>query len=522
MKSVRPLAAFGSLLLALPIAAPAQGALQSRLAEIMKRPEYKHARFGAAIYTLDGTPLYRLNEEQFFVPGSTTKLVTMGTALKLIGADYRFRTPMYRTGEISSDGVLHGDIVVAAAGDMNLSGRIQPDGSLAFKDEDHSYWPMEGAAPVTGDPIGPIRAMARQAAAKGIKRVTGQVYVDSSLFPLGDRELGSGAYLSPITINDNVIDVFVTAGSKPGDPTSIRLSPNAGFVNVTSHIKTGPAGSKFKITIQSDERRADGGRQITVQGSVPQSQQPSFTVYKMEDPVAFARFVFRAALTEAGIQFDSPIQPANPEIQWAAFYKPENLLAEHTSPPFIEDAKLTLKVSQNLHASTTPYLVGAIAGRNRSEPLATGFKLEKKLLDEAGLDTSGAMQTDGAGGAALYTPEFMSHYLIWLAKQPYFEKLRPGLPVMGRDGTLVDIQKSSPAAGKVFAKTGTYAEEDLLHQALLVTGKGLAGYMTTQDGHAVAFAFYVNFVPGDPKTITRIAGETLGELATAAWESEWK
>ena len=40
------------------------------------------------------------------------------------------------------------------------------------------------------------------------------------------------------------------------------------------------------------------------------------------------------------------------------FYTSDNVVAEHTSPPLSEDVKVTLKVSQNLHASMGPYLLG--------------------------------------------------------------------------------------------------------------------------------------------------------------------
>jgi hypothetical protein len=52
--------------------------------------------------------------------------------------------------------------------------------------------------------------------------------------------------------------------------------------------------------------------------------------------------------------------------------------------------------------------------------------------------------------------------------------------VLGRDGTPVwDIQTESPAAGHVFAKTGTFAVMNRPNWRMLVTGKGLAGHLTT-------------------------------------------
>src|SRR5579871_6125224 len=99
-----------SLAALLASTALAQTDFETRLRAIIARPEYRHSRFGIAVYPLSGgNPLYRLNAEQLFVPGSTTKLLSEGAALKLIGPDYRFHTPVYRTGPIGPDGTLTGD-----------------------------------------------------------------------------------------------------------------------------------------------------------------------------------------------------------------------------------------------------------------------------------------------------------------------------------------------------------------------------------------------------------------------------
>lgn len=502
----------------------AQAPFEARLKELMARPEYSHSRFGVAIYPVGGAKaLYRLNAHELFVPGSTTKLVAVGTALKLIGADYRFRTPIYRTGNVSPDGVLDGDLVVVAGGDMNLSGRELPDGTLAFQNIDHSYFGIAGAAPVPGDPIAAVRSLARAVAAKGIRRVTGKLHIDLSLLPLGDRDLGTGVTISGMAVNDNVIDAFLTAGAKPGDAVQVRFGPDTRYVEAVNHLTTGAADAKLAVRIARDERRADGGRRLTIEGTVPLGSKDVFHLYRVPEAAMYTRFVFLEALAEAGVKVEGGIEEEAGTLSWKSFYQPANLVAEHLSPRFVEDGKYTLKVSQNMHAAADPYLVGAIAGGvTGARALSAGFQLEKKLLTDAGLDVSGAMQSDGAGGAAMFTPDFMCQYLVWLSKQSFFNELRPGLPVLGRDGTLYDIQTASPAAGKVFAKTGTYATPDLLHEQVLVTGKGMAGYMTTRDGQEVAFAFFVNFVRGDPATVTHRAGEMLGEIATAAWESAWK
>ena len=91
----------------------------------MSRPEYRHARFGMEFRALNADqPVYRFNEQQFFVAASTTKLLTEGTALALLGPDYKFQTRVFRTGASAADGTLNGDLILVAAGDPQF---VEPD-----------------------------------------------------------------------------------------------------------------------------------------------------------------------------------------------------------------------------------------------------------------------------------------------------------------------------------------------------------------------------------------------------------
>src|SRR5580658_9114030 len=169
-------AAFLSLIVSVHAQAPAS--LEQRVAAIMRRPEYAHARFGMEFWSLDDNKsVFRINEQQLFTPGSTTKLLTMGTALSLLGPEYRFHTRVYRNGTVDANGVLQGDLVLVASGDPNLSNRIRLDGTLAFENVDHSYDSIPGSRTVAGDPLMALRGLADQIAAAGVKRVAGRVIV---------------------------------------------------------------------------------------------------------------------------------------------------------------------------------------------------------------------------------------------------------------------------------------------------------------------------------------------------------
>jgi len=497
--------------------------LEQRVGRIMARPEFAHSRFGIKFISADrGDVIYELNSQQLFVPGSTTKLLSAGTALELLGADYRFHTKIYRTGPITKDGTLKGDLVLVASGDLNLSNRIQPDGTLAFEDEDHSYGGPDSKG-LAGDPLQVIRELARQIAAKGIKKVKGRLLVDASLFPEGERELGTGVVISPVVVNDNVVDVVVSPGTAESAPAQIKIAPQTAYVTVINQATTGRADSKSSIKYENEKLNSDGTRSVALTGTVPLGGKPVMASYPVPEPSRYAATVLAEALKAEGVTVTlaSPAESLDFKAL-SAKYSAENVLAEHISLPLKEEVKVTLKVSQNLHASSIPYLLGALIAHKDQQIDQAGFDLEHEFLTKAGLDLRGAAQSDGAGGNAYFSPDFMVHYLSYMSNQKDYDYFYRALPILGKDGTLVKIQVNSPAAGHVHAKTGTYGAYDALNKKLMVTGKGLAGYMDTADGKHLILALYVNMVSvplDDPEATQKIAGEALGEIAAAAYDA---
>src|SRR5581483_9014986 len=510
---------FSAVLLASAAHAQTSSDVAQRIQKITSRPEFTHATFAMEFYSLKtGKVVYAWNPEKLAVPGSTTKLFTEGTALETLGSDYRFHTRIYHTGTLKPNGTLDGDIVLVASGDPNLSGRINPDGTLAFENEDHSYGGPDSHG-VGTDPLLVIHEFAQQIASKGVKRVKGRVLVDARLFPQGARELGTGVVISPITVNDNVIDVVATAGATVGAPAQLKISPETSYIRFVNKATTGKADSKLDFNYSDPQPGPDGTLTVTVTGNLPLGKPVGMVSYAVPDPARFAQAVLVEALKAKNIDVKLP---ANDDADFKSLegsYKPENLLAEHVSPPMSEEVKVTLKVSQNLHASMTPYVVGALVGHATKDIEQAGFDVEHDFLQKAGLDLTAASQTDGAGGNAFFAPDFVVKYLAYMAQSKDAQIFRRALPVLGRDGTLAKIETDSPAAGHVFAKTGTYLVPDLLNKNLLVTGKGLAGYMETQSGDELAFAVYANNVsiPEDAEKAQTVVGAALGEIASAAF-----
>jgi len=483
----------------------------ARVRQVMERAEFAHATWAMQFYDLrTKKPVFGVNDQQLMVPGSTTKLLTMGTALEILGPDHRFTTRVYRTGPVR-DGVLEGDLVLVASGDPNLSGRERADGTYAFVDHDHSY----GGPPLDTDPLTVIGDLARQVAARGIRSVTGQVIVDASLFPEGERDGGTGVTMGPLVINDNVVDIVVTPGPTTGTPASVEVVPKTAYLRVQAHVTTADSGQARALDMVEDS--TDRSHRVLVgSGTVPRG--PALNLrWVVPEPSRFGEVVFSEALETVGVHALPRLasRAPNPETL-SGSYADSMVVAEHVSLPLLAEAKVVLKTSQNLHASNFPLLLGSLPEAKESS--RTGFDLENAWLTEAGLDLGGAAQGDGAGARAHFSPAFMTRYLEVVASRPWAAAFRDALPVLGRDGTLVDIQTESPAAGHVQAKTGTYGIYDPLHRRLFVTGKGLAGYMTTRGGREIAFAIYLNNFATDQPDAATIAGQALGEVAAIAWD----
>jgi PBP4 family serine-type D-alanyl-D-alanine carboxypeptidase len=511
------------LLLASPLSAQTSSNLRQEVQQIVERAEYQHAIFGIEILSLDtGKVIYALNADKLFTPGSTTKLLTEGAALGLLGPDYRFRTCIYRTGPILPNGTLDGDLVLVASGDPNLSGRIQPDGTLAFENEDHAYAGLlAGARAVAGDPLLVIHELAQQVANQHIKRINGRVLVDVTLFPEGGKEPGSGAVVSPIAVNDNIVDVILTSGKADGSPTTLQALPATSYVRFVNKVTTGAPTSDWGVDFASDTASPNGIRTVTVEGSLPAGKAPTLLAYKVPQPSRFTQVLLTEALLERGIVIGDDSETKQTDFgALAASYRPINIVAEHVSPPLKEEVKITLKVSQNLHATMMPYILGAVLRAKDDDRSQAGLDLEHQFLLKAGLDLMAAAQSDGAGGgAAAFTPDFMCRYLQYMEKQSYFTAFLNALPVFGRDGTLWNVLVNSPAAGHVAAKTGTNVLYNGLGRNLIVVGKGLVGYITTAGGRRLAFAAFINHVSvGSNLDSVEKVGIDLAEVAATAYQ----
>jgi D-alanyl-D-alanine carboxypeptidase/D-alanyl-D-alanine-endopeptidase (penicillin-binding protein 4) len=498
--------------------------LEERIAAVLRTPGYQDAHWGVLIVDASsGQTLYERNADQLFCPASVTKLYSTAAALVDLGADYRFQTPVVRRGEVDGEGRLHGDLILLASGDLCLGGRTGPDGTLLFEDDDHTYAGGNlNATLVPSDPLAGLDHLAREVKAAGINTVEGNMVVDDRLFKPA-ASTGSGpSRLTPIIVNDNVIDVVATPAETVGTAAPVRMVPETDFVTMDAQVETAEAGTSPRLVV-----RTVGPRRFTVRGRLPLGHKPAVKFYEVEEPASFARALFITALRRRGVRVEAAANGNNdteglpPRGEVARLPK----VAEYTSPPLREYVKVILKVSHNLYASTLPLLIAAHHGE---ATLEAGLRREGTILKGLGVDVAAISFGGGAGGARadLVTPRTTVALLRAMALRPEFRAYDAALPVLGRDGTLAKaVAADSPAREHVRAKTGTYSVTNDLRGKTILTAKALAGYMETASGRPLVVTFFLNNVPLDASgdevsAATAAAGRVLGRLCEAVYLSD--
>lgn len=492
-----------------------QSDLANRIETIMHRPEFQNGRWGMKFYDPSTNQIiYSLNSDQMFNPASSMKVFVEGTAFDALGTDYLFRTRVYRTGPVAL-GVLKGDLVLVAGGDLLLGGRVLPDGSLALPKPDHSYSDTGNAVPVSDDPLRSIRQLAFQVAAHGIRRIEGRVLVDASLFPETKDSGGNGEItVSPMMINDNLIDVTVTPALQEGEPAKLHISPDTAYLKLINRTMTTPASeppppprSPGSLQFVDDTTNADGTHTVILTGNIPQGSRPILTTYRIPEPARFAEVALAKELRKIWISSKVDLL-ANPDFQaLSRFYTPKNLVARIVSPPLSDQVKPMLKLSSNPHTITFPYLVGAIAGHDSENAKSTGLEFQQRLFERAGVDLNGWDPENGT-----FTPDFFIKFLTYMIQQPYFPIYRNDLPILG-----VDEPLDSPAAGHIYAKGGGAMTMNPV-SAMTQQIAALDGFIELPDGHFIVFATFLEINGQGQVDSAKLTG-VMGEIASTVYES---
>ena len=466
--------------------------LTTAIAAIENQPRYDHATWGYQVLDQKtGQVLTSQNAQSMFDPGSTMKIYSTATALRLYGPNYRFTTPAYRQGTMSGS-TLNGNLVLVGSGDLSLGLRDQPNGTLYYEnlphlDESYANIGLPGAVEPPGNPLAGLDKIAAGVRSSGITQVDGNVVVDDRLFtPYNGFPDG---LITPIWVNENLIDAEVTPGSV-GQAASVSWRPMTAAYTVADQVMTVSANESTSLQITEP---TPGN--LVVTGQIAAGTAPTLVVHQVDDPASFARTAFIQALQQAGVTVTASPTGPNPEalLPPKASYQASDMVGKYVSPPLSQFVNLILKVSYNRGGDLMTCLAGAKLGSTNCQQ---GLTAELATITKLGIPSESVFPLDGAGSndQGRTTAAALATFLRRAKTTSWGRTLYDAVPVLGRNGTLANVLTTSPVAGHAHLKTGDRAVGSPTSQLMLL-GNSLAGYVGTKSGRHVTVVVVVSNVP---------------------------
>lgn len=378
--------------------------LQRDMDEIASQPLFNQARLGIAIQPFQATqPLYTKDAQRYFLPASTTKVMTTAAALTRLGPQFRIQTDLYGAGT----GPTLDHLRIVGRGDPTLSDQQ-------------------------------LQQIATQLKQKGIRQINHLLGDDTYFQGPGivpsweweDLQAGYGAPVNSLILNQNAYELKIWPQAL-GQPLRVEwLSPHPiGPWRQINRTRTVAQNAPEYIEIV---RRLKGNTlEIEITGQLRSGAPHDRSAVAVIDPGWFLLKRFRAILAAQQIKVGRLSLLSTPKERNALLKgQSEQRLAQIQSPPLTTLIKTTNQESNNLYAEALVKTLGAAQQQSSQNTHQEGLKVLKQTLTQLGVNASTYAVADGSGLSRqnLVSPLALTQTLNGILKSPHASTFQASLP----------------------------------------------------------------------------------------------
>jgi serine-type D-Ala-D-Ala carboxypeptidase/endopeptidase (penicillin-binding protein 4) len=424
--------------------------------------------------TKSGEILFTSQPHLCITPASVLKLVTTSAALEMLGAEHRFTTPVWVNGRMESRTV-YGNVVITGSGDPSM-------GSFYFTEN--------------GNQEAFLNQWARQLKEKGIDTITGNIWIDPSVFT--DQEVPQtwiwedmanyyGAAAQGISIFDNTFSLHFDTRTNVGDTCTLsKIQPEIPELTIQNKV------------LASDDHRNNAylfgspyDAHRVIRGTLPKGKTNFVVRASIPDPAKLLATLLTGKIKDEGIIVLG--EPVTGKMMVSDSIQQQNILFESQSPPLWQIVQKTNHYSLNLYAEALCKHIG-LKAKNLGSTQA-GCEAIIDYWADKGIDVSNLFLADGSGLSRYnaLTAKTLVNILVYMKRSSKnAEYFLASVPLTGIEGTQQYYFSNSFLKGKARAKTGS-----------MTRVRCMAGYMTTQSGKEIAFSIMVNNFNGTSVEISR-------------------
>ncbi len=382
-------------------------------------------------------------------PASTQKLLTTGTALNILGKDFKFETSLVIKGKII-DSVLYGDVTIKTNKDPTF-------GSLKFI----NY---------------PLIDFANALKSQNIKKIKGKILIENieefnlpSSWPIGDVGNYYGSFPKNVNYKENSYSVFLNSGKFIGDTVTIaEISPFSKKWNIINKLKTAELGTGDQVIIYNLPFSND----IYFSGTVPLNAKNFEVKGSIPDVSNILISEFENILKEKKIEIFHQNVVYDFQQQDLKIHKFE-------SPSLDKIIETCNFRSVNFFADgISNYLV-----KSSLDTLNNFDILLKRYWQKENLNLSYFNFEDGSGLSPVnfISTSALCSFLSKMTKKRDFNSFFYSIPVVGKSGTVANLKIPNNAKDKIRAKSGSISSV-----------RNYAGYFTNSKNELFSFSIFIN------------------------------